>query len=225
MRRRTWALFIAAGFSVLGLVYGQMPWRQYPAIEYYDFPVPHDYAEKTEWAFGRLIYPGVDPHRGLRPLNYMRWTMDYPRSDRHFSEALRRLTRVHTRSVEQPISLDDGDDVYNWPFLYAVEVGYWDLTDDQVKKMRDYLLRGGFFMCDDFHGTLEWYNFMAQHGPCVSRPPSGRDRRQRSDFSYHLRPRQPLSGAGRAVPGNQPDLGVGRIRAALARHLRRARAG
>ncbi len=160
MRRRTWALFIAAGFSVLGLVYGQMPWRQYPALEYYDFPVPHDYAEKSEWTFGRLIYPGVDPHRGLRPLNYMRWTMDYPRSDRHFSEALRRLTRVHARSVEQPISLDDADDVYNWPFLYAVEVGYWDLTDDQVKKMREYLLRGGFFMCDDFHGTLEWSNFM-----------------------------------------------------------------
>jgi len=87
--------------------------------------------------------------------------MDYPRSDRHFSAALRRLTRVHARSVEQPIDLDDGDDVYNWPFLYGVEVGYWNLTDDQCKRMRNYLLRGGFFMCDDFHGTREWSIFMA----------------------------------------------------------------
>jgi Domain of unknown function (DUF4159) len=160
MRRRTWIYFTAAGFSLLGIIYGQMPFREYPAIEYYNFPLPPTWQEKTEWQFGRLIYGGVDPHRGLMPLNYARWTMDYPRSDRHLSAAVRRLTRIHARSVEQPISLDDGDDVYNWPFLYGVEVGYWDLTDEQCKKLRDFLLRGGFFMCDDFHGTREWANFM-----------------------------------------------------------------
>ncbi len=37
------------------------------------------------------------------------WTTGYPRSGRHFSQALRHLTRIHTRSVEQPINLDDGD--------------------------------------------------------------------------------------------------------------------
>jgi hypothetical protein len=87
------------------------------------------------------------------------WTTDYPRSDRHFSEALRRLTRVHARSVEQPVNLDEGDQ-YDWPWLYAVEVGHWNLTDAQVKAMREYLLRGGFFMCDDFHGTEEWDVFI-----------------------------------------------------------------
>ena len=152
MRRRILVYLIAAGFSVLGLIYGQMPFRQYPAIEYYNFPLPPDWQEKTEWVFGRLIYPAV--------VSYPRWTMDYPRSDRHFSAAVRRLTRLHARSVEQPISLDDGDDVYNWPFLYGVEVGYWNLTDEECKKLRDFLLRGGFFMCDDFHGTREWANFM-----------------------------------------------------------------
>jgi hypothetical protein len=40
-------------------------------------------------------------------------------------------------------------------------VGYWNLTDDQAAQLRDYLLRGGFFMCDDFHGTIEWEVFMA----------------------------------------------------------------
>ena len=54
-----------------------------------------------------------------------------------------------------------GDDVFNYPWLYAVEVGHWQLTDDQVKQMRDFLNRGGFFMCDDFHGTREWDIFMA----------------------------------------------------------------
>ena len=33
-----------------------------------------------------------------------------PRADRHFSQEIRRLTRIHVRSVEQPVNLDDGDD-------------------------------------------------------------------------------------------------------------------
>ena len=42
-----------------------------------------------------------------------------------------------------------------------MEVGHWDLTDAQVKAFREYLDRGGFFMCDDFHGTDEWNIFLS----------------------------------------------------------------
>jgi hypothetical protein len=59
------------------------------------------------------------------------------------------------------VAAEDGDDIYNWPWLYAVEVGHWDLTDLQAAKLRDFLLRGGFFMCDDFHGSQEWEVFTA----------------------------------------------------------------
>jgi hypothetical protein len=83
------------------------------------------------------------------------WTQDYPRADRALANAVRRLTRVNARSVEQPVSLDDGDEIYNWPFLYAVQVGEWGLTETEAKKLRDYLLRGGFFMADDCHGSAE----------------------------------------------------------------------
>ena len=76
------------------------------------------------------------------------------------AEAVKRLTRISARPFEQPVNLDDGDDVFNWPWLYAVEVGWWDLTEDQAKKLRDYLLRGGFLMVDDFHGTAEWEMFL-----------------------------------------------------------------
>jgi hypothetical protein len=144
----------------------QKPWREYPGLEYSNYPVPPDYREETEWAFARLMYPPVSAWRG--GFNFAgdwreggtNWTMDYPRSDRHLCAALRRLTRIHVRSVEQPLNLDDGD-TYDWPWLYAVEVGHWNLTDAQAKAMREYLLRGGFFMCDDFHGTDEWNVFVA----------------------------------------------------------------
>jgi hypothetical protein len=88
------------------------------------------------------------------------WAMDYPRSDRHFAAAVRRLTQVNARSAEQLVDLDEHD-VFDWPWLYGVEVGHWDLTDEQARELREYLLRGGFFMCDDFHGTQEWAVFEA----------------------------------------------------------------
>jgi hypothetical protein len=72
---------------------------------------------------------------------------------------VRRLTVIDARSVEQPVDLDDDDDVFNWPWLYAVEVGTWDLTEEQAAKLREYLLRGGFLMVDDFHGGYEWQIF------------------------------------------------------------------
>jgi Domain of unknown function (DUF4159) len=131
--------------------------REYPGWEYNDYPIPRDFNVPGEWAFARFMYRAVPTWRGR--LN--NWTIDYPRSDRHLSAAVRRLTRIQARSVEEPIAAEDGDDIYNWPWLYAVEVGHWDLTDLQAAKLRDYLERGGFFMCDDFHGTVEWETFVA----------------------------------------------------------------
>jgi hypothetical protein len=132
--------------------------RQYYGMEYEDFPLPEDYAVPGEWEFARFMYRAVPAWGGQRRPN---WTIDYPRSDRHLSAAVRRLTRIEARSAEQPVAAEDEDDIYNWPWLYAVEVGHWDLTDLQAAKLRDYLDRGGFFMCDDFHGTIEWQTFVA----------------------------------------------------------------
>ena len=131
--------------------------RQYRGWEYYDFPLPPDYQTPSEWVFARFMYRSISGWRGRQG----HWTIDYPRSDRHLSAAVRRLTRVEARSVEQPVAAEDADDIYNWPWLYGVEVGHWDLSDLQAAKLRDFLNRGGFFMCDDFHGTGEWYDFVS----------------------------------------------------------------
>ena len=117
----------------------------------------------AEWTFARLMYPpwrgrgryGADWQNGRS-----NWTIDYPTADRHVAVMVRRLTSIDTRSVEQPVNLDDDDDVFDWPWLYAVEVGHWDLTDAQAVKLREYLTRGGFLMVDDFHGSLEWEVFL-----------------------------------------------------------------
>jgi hypothetical protein len=155
------------GFSLVGALGAlQLPFREYPGIEYYGFPLPPDAEEPGEWVFARLMYPPASYlYRGYRlGRDWTRggttWTIDYPRNDRHIAAAVRRLTSIDARSVEQPVNLDDGDDVFHWPWLYAVEVGTWDLTEEQAGKLGEYLLRGGFLMVDDFHGSLEWTVFV-----------------------------------------------------------------
>jgi hypothetical protein len=159
-----------AGVTLFGALvcalFAQKPFREYPAWEYNSFPLPKDYQDPAEWTFARLMYPtyhvrtdwqfkpGFDWREGNT-----NWTIDYPRSDRHLALAVRRLTRIHAKSVEQPMNLDE-EDVYNYPWLYAVEVGHWELTDAQVARFREFLDRGGFFMCDDFHGSAEWSVFL-----------------------------------------------------------------
>jgi uncharacterized protein DUF4159 len=164
-------LCLAAGVASFTALYAvERPFRVYYSMEAYDnVPLPPDYQEKTDWVFARLMYPQhpfsrFGRYRYGRSMDWREggtsWTQDYPRADRHFAAALRRLTRIHVRSVEQPINLDDDDDAFNYPWLAAGEMGDWKLTEAQADKLRDYLLRGGFLMLDDFWGTEEWLRFM-----------------------------------------------------------------
>ncbi len=161
-------ILIALG-AVMGAAYAfQRPFREYPGMEYTDFAVPADANQKAEFVMGRLMYPaspygmfgGLDRYADWRK-GGTGWTNDYPRADRHFVQAVRRLTRIEVRSVEQPINLDDGDDVFDWPWIFAVQASPMDLTDAQAKKLREYLLRGGFMMCADTWGDHDWAIFAA----------------------------------------------------------------
>jgi Domain of unknown function (DUF4159) len=161
MRFRSALLLAGATLGVWGALHAQRPFKQYEASEYVDFPLPPDWNQTTEWTRARLRYPSVyaSYYRRGGDLN---WTIDYPRSDRHLLEGVRRLTRIDTRSVEQVVDLDGTDDVYNWPMMYAVEVGHWVLPDDQVAQLREFLLRGGFLMVDDFHGDEPYHNVASE---------------------------------------------------------------
>jgi len=156
------ASLIAFAGITIGAVFAQRAFREYPSVEYGShLTLPADWNRSSEWTFARLMFPPgpLDGYQGRFDGPWQEglslWTQDYPRADRALANAVRRLTRVDARSVEQPVSLDDGDEIYNWPWLYAVQVGEWGLTDAQARKLRDYLLRGGFFMADDCHGSQE----------------------------------------------------------------------
>jgi hypothetical protein len=148
--------------------------KEYSGTEYNagDIPLPPHGADPSEFTFARIMFPGGpldgyqatgrftgDFHRGLSL-----WTQDYPRADRHFMQAVRRLTRIDARPLEQVVDLEDGDDLFNWPWIYAVQAGEWGLTEKQSKIIKEYLDRGGFFMADDIHGVAEWGEFVERIG-------------------------------------------------------------
>ena len=148
MQRRMRLIFAAVTLSALTSV--ALPqWRRY-ATPTPDLPLA---GEPKEWTFARLAYDGAG-FRGRGSFD-----TDYPRAEYHFSQAVERLTRIDVYADGHVVS-PNTDDLFDYPWLYAVEVGYWGFSDSQATRMREYLLRGGFLMVDDFHGTREWAIFV-----------------------------------------------------------------
>ena len=114
----------------------------------------------AEFHFARLMYAGSTTSRRGNS-----WTTDYPDAEYHLMEGLNRLTRLDGQSVDyygsggRLIDLSE-DRVFDYPWLYAVEVGQWYLNTAEAAKLREYLDRGGFLMVDDFWDEDEWRIFM-----------------------------------------------------------------
>jgi hypothetical protein len=168
--RPRWIAAIAAVPVCLTILSAyQRPFRTYIPMEgaASEAALPPDYQKPAELVLGRLMYPsggGGGRGFGRGGGNWLNggtnWTVDYPRGDRTFSIALRRLTRIDVRSVEQPVNPDDDDDIFLYPYLHVGMPTNWAFTDAQAKKIREYLLRGGFMICDSFFGTQEWEGFL-----------------------------------------------------------------
>jgi hypothetical protein len=109
--------------------------------------------QEPEFTFVRAVYTS------LRPWGYYKgWYTDWPKADRQFLLGLQRLTNIRVAKEGKTIPLTDPE-LFRHPFLYAVEVGQWDLSDEEAASLGEYLRRGGFLFCDDFWGSLEWANF------------------------------------------------------------------
>lgn len=110
----------------------------------------------TEFSFSRLMYQ--ETRYGFGGYGGTSWSVDYPAAEYHFREGVSRLTRVEVSNDDVILQLTD-DRIFDYPWMYAVEVGHWELSDIEAARLREYLLRGGFLMVDDFHGPDEWVVF------------------------------------------------------------------
>ena len=151
-------LFFTIGLFAMQFGGGRQYGRRYG---YYDGPwVP------SEFYWTRLQY--TSSYAGGNSYGYGRrwgggfggWSRDYPKADNDCLIALRRLTHINSPSPLNVVDLDS-DQIYNYPWIYAVQVNTWTFTPEEAKRLHEYLYKGGFLMVDDFHGTDDWQHFMA----------------------------------------------------------------
>ena len=121
------------------------------------------FPSKAEFHFVRLEYTDLPEfHRGFgfssrdgRGAGW--WLMDWPDADDQFTLGIQRLTRIDTGEPRHFRIADPR--LFDHPWLYATQVGWWDLTDAETARLREYLLRGGFLVVDDFWGPEQWEVF------------------------------------------------------------------
>ena len=114
-----------------------------------------------EFTFSRLIFADnpIAVHELGDYVGFPHWQADCSDSDPHFISAIKRMTRINTNETSQSISLMDGA-IYDYPALYMVEAGFASFTEFEAIRLREYLLRGGFLLVDDFHGSYQWDKFL-----------------------------------------------------------------
>jgi Domain of unknown function (DUF4159) len=120
-------------------------------------------APSSEFHFIRLEYTDLPQYH--RRFSYSSrdgrgegwWLMDWPDADEHFTTGVQRLTRVDTGEPRH-LGLSDPK-LFDYPWIYATQVGWWDLSDTEVTRLREFLLKGGFLVVDDFYEGEQWEVF------------------------------------------------------------------
>lgn len=116
---------------------------------------------EAEFHMARLAY-NTRGCAGSRGYCNSWWAIDYPLAELHFLPAVERLTRIAVAGDSVQLPLTD-DRIFDYPWLFVQQVGQgnWRPTAEEAERLREYLMRGGFLVVDDFHGEHEWASFQA----------------------------------------------------------------
>jgi hypothetical protein len=127
---------------------------------------PPPYSSQVEYdgrvTFARLAWRGGGEFGGFRGGNSSAWNHDYPRAEQHLAQILRELTFLDMRTDGSKILTLDDPELFKYPISFMWEPGFWALSDSEAASFRDYLLKGGFAVFEDFDGRAQWANFEQQ---------------------------------------------------------------
>jgi hypothetical protein len=160
MRQKTKNFFLTCAICFVGalLAHSEVSLAQPPASPASNGAAPPAQAftfVRVQWEGGRYGY-GFSG-RGGGPL----WAHDFPTAEQNLYIALNALTSLPLTYENKILTLED-DAIFDFPFLYICEVGYWTINEKEVERLSEYLARGGFLIVDDFRGGYEWSNFFDQ---------------------------------------------------------------
>jgi hypothetical protein len=158
MKRRVFGVAVALCVVAAGVAAQQRWGRLYRAPP--RFPTADSF--DGSFNFCRGMYTSVRGEPGGQG-----WWTDYPDADINFSIRLSELTktRVSKARGDEPnhlvIRLMD-DALFQCPYLHMEDVGTLSFSDDEVLRMREYLLKGGFLWVDDFWGSDAWDQWVSE---------------------------------------------------------------
>lgn len=114
---------------------------------------------QSKFTFGRVYYD-VPPFRWgpVGAGNGPPWSHDWPRSESHLMKIMAEVTKLDVNPGPHIFSFQT-DDCFKYPIAYFCEVGYLDLSEQEARRMAEYLLRGGFLIVDDFRWDRALENF------------------------------------------------------------------
>jgi len=122
-----------------------------------DLPVEGNPSYDGRLTFVRLRYPGYGGMTNEGP----GWMHDYPTAERHLLKIISEISDLRPRADSSSV-IDFGDpELMKYPIAYFSEPGYWQPTDEDVKNIHDYLLKGGFMIIDDLR-QQHCYNLQDQ---------------------------------------------------------------
>ena len=119
------------------------------------------YDEGGEFNFVRVQF---DTYYG-QGFGFGTWSIDFPDADMNFLRGVSRLTNIRVMSAPIVLRIDD-EEIFDYPFLYMLEVGQAGgliLDPSETENLREYLLRGGFLLIDDFGGSDSGIIFMQRY--------------------------------------------------------------
>ena len=122
-----------------------------------DFPVEGNPSYDGRLTFVRLRYPGYGGMTNEGP----GWMHDYPTAERHLLKIMSEVSDLRPRTDSSSVIDFGNPELMKYPIAYFSEPGYWQPTDEDVKNIHDYLLKGGFMIIDDFR-QQHWFNLQDQ---------------------------------------------------------------
>lgn len=91
------------------------------------------------------------------------WSHDYPMAGRHLMKIMAELSKIDaTIDVNEPIFTFDDPQLFKYPFAYLCEIGCMNLDEKELAGLREYILRGGFLLIDDFRSPYQLQNLQRQ---------------------------------------------------------------
>ena len=108
------------------------------------------------FTFSRIMYRGTFGRRGGSS-----WSHDYPLADLNFPRILEYMTTMRVTTGRSNVFTLDDPRIFQHPMIYISEPGFWTITDSEALNLREYMLKGGLVILDDFEND-QFYNMEAQ---------------------------------------------------------------